>query len=162
MQRLLTADELSDQLGIPKTDGLGIGAGAPHPRCRARPKLSLRSAGSRILAGVRWYIGRAQAGPRARRRPVNPGELVKLAALKLFGDRLMPVAISVQGGCRVMMISPTGPGRDTTRLDVPIGLGLEATFPLFPLKPWVAQPSHGVARMPAAPARKPERCCVQR
>jgi hypothetical protein len=58
------------------------------------------------------------------------------ASFRLIGGGLMPVAVAVQGGVGYVDFS------GTTSLDIPVGVAIAPSLPLFPLKPWFAPRVH--------------------
>lgn len=54
------------------------------------------------------------------------------ASLRLIGGGLMPVALGVQAGVGYIDVG------GNSQIDVPIGVAIAPSLPLFPLKPWVA------------------------
>lgn len=54
------------------------------------------------------------------------------ASLRIFGGLLMPVSVAVQGGVGVMKSG------GVTQTEIPIGVAIAPSVPLFPIKPWIA------------------------
>lgn len=58
------------------------------------------------------------------------------ASLRIFGGLLMPVSVAVQGGVGVR--NEAGGVTDSTETEIPIGVAIAPSVPLFPIKPWIA------------------------
>ncbi|MBI4542280.1 MAG: hypothetical protein HY705_04555 [Gemmatimonadetes bacterium] len=54
------------------------------------------------------------------------------ASLRIFGGLLMPVSVAVQGGVSVFKAG------GVTQTEIPIGVAIAPSVPLFPIKPWIA------------------------